>query len=331
MQITRTLATVLLSCSVSAALAQTTRYVEVCDASTAVGLGRDHFVVGDDEEHTLFIYRSGEPVPVGKVNLGAYLGVVPDRAEIGEIDIEGAARIGDRIYWIASHGANGKGEPQPTRRRFFATTVIENTPVPTVQPLKTQPYTELLEKALSDPRFASVLARASTLDPESDDGFSIEGLAATPNGELLIGFRNPRPQGKALVLPLRNPAAVLDEGADPVYGDLIHLDLGNRGIRSLEWGGTEYLIVGGPHDDRRKNRTALSFALYTWGGPGTQPMLIPKGKFSDTVNPEAVFRMNGTGRWYVLSDDGDVAVGDKKCKSKKVPAAQKSFRGMYLD
>ncbi|RQO59405.1 DUF3616 domain-containing protein [Variovorax sp. KBW07] len=332
MQATRTLiAALLLSCAASSAVqAQTTRYTGICDASAAVGIGRDHFVVGDDERHVLFVYRAGSPAAVGEVDLGAYLGAIDSKGEAEELDIEGAARIGDRIYWITSHGANGKGEPQPTRRRFFATTVVDSGPVPTVQALKTPPYTKLLEKALADPKLAQLFESASKLAPESEKGLNIEGLAATPDGQLLIGFRNPRPEGKALVLPLRNPAAVLDTGADPVFGEVIRLDLGQRGIRSLEWGGTDYRIVGGPHGDRKEDPKALSFELYKWAGAGTQPVLVPQNKFGD-INPEALFRMNTTGRWYVLSDDGGVAVGKHACKKKKVPVEKKGFRGMYLD
>ena len=33
---------------------------------------------------------------------------------------------------------------------------------------------------------------------EAEGGFNIEGLAAAPDGSLLIGLRNPIPQGRAL-------------------------------------------------------------------------------------------------------------------------------------
>lgn len=326
----RILGSTLLAFAAATAQGQVTRYVGICDASAAVGLGPDHFVVGDDEKHTLFVYRVGQPIAVDQVDLGAYLGAITNAGDAEEVDIEGAARIGDRIYWIASHGSNGKGLPQPVRRRFFATTAVENTLVPTVRPLATPPYTNLLEKALADPKLAPLLERASKLDPESGEGLSIEGLAATPNGELMIGLRNPRPHGQALVLPLRNPAAVLDKGADPLFGEVIRIDLGKRGIRSLEWSGSEYLIVGGPHGDRSKDPSALSFELFRWSGPGAQPTLVPQSKFAD-LHPEALFNIKGSGRWYVLSDDGDMPVGDKKCKSKKVPDEKKGFRGTFLD
>ena len=328
MQSKRLLIAAVLSCAAAAIQAQTTRYIGTCDASAAIGIGRDHFVVGDDEQHTLFVYRAGKPAAAAKVDLGRYLGAFDSHGEAGEIDIEGAARIGDRIYWISSHGANGKGQPQPTRRRFFATTIVSTASVPTVQALKTPPYTQLLEKALANPKLAPLFEDAAKRSPESEQGLSIEGLAATPDGQLLIGFRNPRPEGKALVLPLRNPAAVLDTGADPDFGELMHLDLGQRGIRSLEWGGDNYQIVGGPHGDRRNDPKALSFERYKWDGPGTQPTRVSQNKFGN-INPEVIFRMNGTGRWYVLSDDGDFPVGNQTCKDLK-EAKKKGFRGMFL-
>jgi len=330
MPVTRFAGAVFLTFATAAAQGQMTRYIGTCDASAAVGLGSDHFVVGDDEQSALSVYRVGDPTAVGRVDLGSYLGAAGRKEGAEEIDIEGAARIGDRIYWIASHGTNGKGQLQPSRRRFFATTIVENAPVPSVQPLDKRPHVDLLEKALAQPKIAQVLERAATLDPESEEGLSIEGLAATPRGELMIGFRNPRPQGQALILPLRNPAAVLDSGAEPVFGDMIRLDLGKRGIRSIEWSGTEYWIVGGPHGDRTKDPEALSFELFKWSGPGVQPVLVPQRKLAG-LNPEALFKVNGSGRWYVLSDDGDTTVEDKKCKSKKVAVEKKGFRGTYVD
>ena len=41
--------------------------------------------------------------------------------------------------------------------------------------------------------------------PESENGLNIEGLTKTPQGNLLIGFRNPIPEGRALLIPLNNP------------------------------------------------------------------------------------------------------------------------------
>jgi hypothetical protein len=300
------------------------RYVGMCDASAAVEVGKGYFVVGDDEKNKLNVYRIGAPNAVASLDLASYLGVVQPDGKSDETDIEGAARIGDRIYWITSHGANGEGKPQPSRRRLFFTDVVEDSAVPKLSAPKTSPYTALLDEIAATPELAIVFGDSSSQAPESPGGLGIEGLAATPEGELLIGFRNPRPQGHALVLPLRNPRAVLDSGAKPVFGKLRPLDLGGRGIRSLEWTGKDYVIVAGPFDDNG------SFALYRWSGQGADVEKVPQ-KVLSGLNPEAIFKVAKGGRLYVLSDDGDRKVGDEKCKSKKVPEDLKGFRGTYLN
>ena len=39
------------------------------------------------------------------------------------MDLEAAAALGNRIYWIGSHSTNSKGKANPSRRRLFATDV----------------------------------------------------------------------------------------------------------------------------------------------------------------------------------------------------------------
>ena len=75
-----------------------------CDASAAVALDADHFVVAGDEDNTLRVYRRGRPEPVGEAPLAAFLA-----SGNKESDLEAAAAVGQRIYWIASHGRNSKG------------------------------------------------------------------------------------------------------------------------------------------------------------------------------------------------------------------------------
>jgi hypothetical protein len=89
-----------------------------CDASAAVALDTEHFVVAGDEDNILRVYRHGRPEPVGEAPLAAFLGTADK-----ESDLEAAAAIGQRIYWIASHGRNSKGKLRPDRQRFFATDI----------------------------------------------------------------------------------------------------------------------------------------------------------------------------------------------------------------
>src|SRR5262249_34472668 len=91
------------------AFVQELQFKGVCDASAAVALDEDHFVVADDETSAVLVYSVSEPDKPVLIDLTQFLGPTD---ESREPDIEGAARIGDRIYWIGSHGLNSDAEPQ---------------------------------------------------------------------------------------------------------------------------------------------------------------------------------------------------------------------------
>lgn len=288
----------------------------MCDASAAVAIFPDVFVAASDEGAALRVYRQGRELPLLEFDLTNFLKL---EADDPEADIEGAAWLGDRIYWIGSHSRNSKGEKCPDRRRLFATktkSVGGDIHLETVG----EPYRHLLRDMKNDPNLARFdLDAAAELPAEAPNGLNIEGLAATPEGNLLIGFRNPIPDKKALLIPLKNPHKVLD-GADAKLGDPILLDLGGRGIRSLEYWPDQrtYLIVAGPFDDHG------SFRLYQWSGnPDDVPKAVDGLQFGE-LHPEALFVRDNTAREIqILSDDGDrrIEPSDKRCK-KSDPADQ---------
>ena len=283
-------------------------YRGMCDASAAAPLGPDRFVVANDERNQLKIYQRGQPDPVDVVDLSGFLGTKAHK----ESDLEGAATVGERIYWISSHGRNKKGDVQERRHRFFATDIVDGT----VKPVG-RPYTGLLADMIACEHLRQYqLDAASSMTPEADGAFNIEGLAATPEGTLLIGLRNPAPRGRALLIPLLNPGEVV-QGAQGRFGPAIELDLGGLAVRSLELVSGMYLIVAGPPADHG------SFALYTWSGqPGEQPELMLKEALSD-VRPEALFAIPGARRLQILSDDG----GDHV---KSLPESEQQFRSVTV-
>ena len=118
------IAAILLAASCAPAGAQAgpsiVEYSGMCDASAAVALDKDIFIVASDEDNILRIYRRGEPAATQSIPLDAFLEVDPDHAEA---DLEGATRIGGTIYWISSHGQNRDGKERPNRHRLFATTL----------------------------------------------------------------------------------------------------------------------------------------------------------------------------------------------------------------
>lgn len=291
-------------------LEETFAYRGMCDASAAAALDEHHFVVANDERNQLKVYKRGTADPVDIVDLAPFLGTKQHK----ESDLEGAATIGDRVYWISSHGRNGKGEEQQRRYRFFATEAHQRKPW--VQPVGA-PYAGLLDDLIAAEEMKPYkLVEAASRAPKLDGGFNIEGLAATPEGDLLIGLRNPAPAGKALVVHLRNPAEVV-EGAKARFGQVAEIDLGGRAIRSMELVGLAYMIVAGP-----TGKTG-DFALYRWSGDADEaPLELGHVDFRE-ARPEALFAIPGTHMVQILSDDG----GDH-CKD--IPEQQQSFQSVIV-
>ncbi|MDR5766158.1 MULTISPECIES: DUF3616 domain-containing protein [unclassified Caballeronia] len=310
-----------------------TTYRGLCNASAGIDLGKGYFVVGDDDIDSLVVYKYGRSDAVHEVKVGDYLNGAASADD--EADLEGAARIGDRIYWIASHSGK-KNESRPTRQHLFATRIVTKGAVPTVVPLDTKPYDKLLSALASDNRFEE-LNQAMSNGAEEDHGFNIEGLAATRNGGLLIGFRNPlvakadsQNAGKALVLELKNPADVVDHGANPAFGDLIRLDLGKRGVRSIELIDGEYFIVAGPFDGGTVGDPASRFAIFKWSGASDAKPRHWRDIEPSTFHAEGLFEIAGMRKIYLLSDDGDEQRICKKGRDKKKMTSDKTFRGMEI-
>lgn len=306
-------------------------YRAVCDASAAVYLGDGHFAVADDESDVLQVFRRGGGRPVGELRLTRYLNPGDRRpnAKPIEIDIEGAAAVGDRVYWISSHGRKKDGSVDPQRWRFFATDIDRRAPTPSLMPSNSKPYKSLLVDIAADSRLA-FLKEAAELKPESKGGFNIEGLAATPEGGMLIGFRNPQVNGAAVILPLTNPAALVDAGAKAKFDDPILLDLGGRGIRSLERVGNQYLIAAGPYGDADTSRAKPVFVLFRWSGKADQAPEMVRSLDFGSFRTEAMFFDPDADDLYLLSDDGTEPVGGKDCKDRKTPEQDKSFRGRAM-
>jgi hypothetical protein len=298
------------------AQAPITVYRMMCDASAAVALDADHFVVANDERNKLRIYKRGTAHPVESVDMSNFLGTQPKK----ESDLEGAAAIGSRIYWISSHGRNKDAEYQERRHRFFATDVQIGSGV-TIVPVN-KAYTALQTDLLAAPQLRPYeLGEAEKLAPEAVGGFNIEGLTATPDGQLLIGFRNPIRGQKALVVPLENPAAVI-AGKKAQFGAPIELDLGDRGIRSIELVGSSYIIVAGP-----PGKTG-TFRLYRWSGKADNTPSEIQGIDFQGLRPEALFAVPQTNTIQILSDDGDEQVDGVDCKDQS--EEKQSFRSIII-
>jgi len=293
----------------------------MCDASAAVALDEQTIIVADDEQNVFCLYRLDRPhEPLARVDWQRHLEIEPGD-EHPEADIEGAARLGDVIFWITSHGRNRNGKWRPNRHRLFAVSVRASEQGPTFEPFG-RPFFRLARDLADDPRLGA-LGLDDALGPRGervehlapkDQGLNIEALAAGTDGtSLWLGLRNPRPEGKALVVRLLNPREVLLRSETPRFGPPVLLSLAVRykeksialGIRAMAClpQTKSYLIVAGAHDQQDV------FAVYGWSGRADQaPSFLPEATRAVArakgFSPEAAVVWPGRERALLLSDDG---------------------------
>jgi hypothetical protein len=312
------------------------------DASGGVALDANTFLAIDDERNILCAYRrdqGGKPISV--IDLDPLLG---SRVKKGkppeEADFEAMTTLGGKVYVMGSHGRSRTGKWRPSRQCFLAVTVEMKAGVVTATPFGTV-RRDLVTELLADPRMAGLGLQKAMGSPgdSSEDlapketGLNIEGLGAMADGKgVLIGFRNPQVGGKALLVPLTNPAAFVAQGAKPVFGEPILLPLlvwkGDKrydaGVRDIAWAPRigVYLISAGPADARK------TFALYKWTGrPGDAPVLLEQATRAvaavEHFTPEAIIIYPNTDRFQLLSDDGSRRV--------QAPSADDCLPGEFQD
>ena len=335
-------------------------YRGTSDSSAAISLSEEIFIVADDENNVLRVYKiKGDGLPVFRYDLTDFLNIYPEHPEA---DIEGATMIGDTIYWISSHGRNKDGKIRPNRYRFFATSVkVENEKV-TIQPvgmpcrflihslLKTKHAQQIgLDKATRFDEANLTKSERKRLAPKSE-GLNIEGLCASPDGKTIyIGFRNPRPfdgsspGAQAIVVSLHNPRQVIEGRSAPNFGTPMLWDLGGLGIRSMEYSDFHkaFFIIAGPYDE------GLEFALYRWSGEKDSPP-VPVRNLNQGISnfkPEALICFKNSDKFLLLSDDGSIVIkvsspaeceegelnADGTCLNKYLTDQnKKTFRGIWL-
>jgi hypothetical protein len=313
-----------LSCGNAAA--EPYRFTEACDGSAVVGVGDGYFLDATDEDNLIRLYRMGSPEPVKSFALDDFLQTeLNKRGRRKEADIEAVAKVGNRLYWIGSHSRDRKGDLERSRFRFFATELTgsgANVKIAEVG----RPYDGLLASlAKLDTHVASALKSAEA-PPPSEGGINIEGLAAWTGDGILIGFRSPLIDGKALLVPMLNPAGVIDKNKkeEPSFGAPILLDLGGLGIRAIEPKGQgardSYWILAGPVKASDQSR------LYEWT-LGGQPVQSKVSLPAETTGSGEGLMVDSTGKLFASLDGGDV--GDPVCKDS--PLDMRSFVVVAID
>ena len=321
------------------------------DASTALALDGGLMLVGDDEANVLRVYdRDGGPA-LAELSFDAYLGLDGE-----ELDVEGSTRVGDTIVVIGSHGNSSSGRDQDHREWLFAAE-LQGEGADTR--LNFSGRFNGLEAALvawdgadAHGRGAGhygLAAAAASGSPERDNGLGIEGLTTSPDGQSLwLAFRAPVTEGgaarTALIVPLDNITDVLGgTGVAPAFGAPIELDLGGRGIRSIERNADgDYLVLAGPSGPASAD-VADDFRLYRWDGRvdaqgqaiglvqqavALDALLENGASFESIVEVPAAL---GDGSWVqLLQDNGDTLWSGQTQVSKDLPPDEQQFRGNWV-
>lgn len=289
-----------------------------CDGSAGVALDAEHFLVANDEDSVLRVYsRHGSSRPLAAVDFRKFLDLGTQNAES---DIEGLARIDSTIYAIGSHSRSKAGKKRKERRRFFALRYSWQDGEIRLRP-HGQPYDKLVEDFEESPLLQEVdFERAKRKAGNRRDGLNIEGLASTPQGGLLIGFRAPLLESQALLVPLLNPAEVAAAKAQPHFGPPKRVDLGGTGIRGMARRGASYLLAAESEDNLPN--------LFHWDGLAKRPKRI-MASLPQSLNPEAVLLFPDTEEIHLLSDDGNAKANGDDCNESK-KSERKHFRRVVL-
>ncbi len=260
-------------------------------------------VVEDEKSHPLSLVTIGADGSVDSTALTA--GLFQIFSGFWKLDdLEGLAldRAGF-VYGITSHSRDDDGDEKKSREKLVRFRV-EGTRV--VDPK----VVDGLKQALTS-RHAVLAAAAQVADVKANGGLNIEALEISPDQKrLLIGFRSPLRDGRALIASIENPSAIFESDEAPRIAPLLdELDLGGHGIRGLSYVPAmgAYLVIGGP-----TSREPANFDIWRWSGePGAPASRVKVPGLRSLEKAEGVSPavIGGVERIVIVSDDGNREAG----------------------
>lgn len=318
------------------------------DASTAIALPDNFMIVADDEANVLRVYPRGGGAAVQEWSYELY---GPKLTK--ELDLEAGTRIGDTLYFTGSNSNKKDGGDVPAERSHLFAVKVTGTGAATAfnyvgkfSLLEAQliAWDTTNAHGLGANHFGFAVSAGAGVVPERVDGFSIEGMTSAPGDTALwLGFRAPQTgstvRAKALIVPVQNHTAlVAGTATQATFGAPIELELGGRGIRSIDKGTDgNYLIVAGPAG-ASSPEVDRNFALFAWNGnANTAPVELSNdldalrketgGSFESTVVVPGPVKA-GT-EVQLLLDNGDTK-WDGATASKDLPVADQKFDGFVV-
>lgn len=214
-------------------------------------------------------------------------------------DLEGVAL--DRsgyIYAITSHSRDGDGDEKKSRDKLVRFRIEGDRVV-----------APMLARGLKPALVAThpVLAAAAEIqDVKAEGGLNIEALEISPDQQrLMIGFRSPLLDKRAIIACVENPAAIFEAGELPrISATLETLDLGGNGIRGMSYHPAldGYLVISGP-----AARERVHFQLWFWSGHRGEParrVAVPGLQGFEHAEGVSMAVIDGRQQIIIVSDDG---------------------------
>ncbi|MDP2810448.1 MAG: DUF3616 domain-containing protein [Rhodocyclaceae bacterium] len=255
-------------------------------------------VVEDEKQHPFSLLTIGPEGNVGSTPLSPGLPEADDGFRKLD-DLEGVALDSSgNLYAITSHSRDGDGDEKKSRDKLVRFRIEGDRVVASRVVRGLKPALVAAHPVLA--------AAAEVLDVKADGGLNIEALEISPDPQrLLIGFRSPLLDHRAVIACVENPSEIFESGEAPrISATLDTLDLGGHGIRGLSripvLGG--YLVISGPIA-----REQVQFQLWFWSGRRGDParrVTVPglQGfEHAEGVSPALI---EGRQRIVIVSDDG---------------------------
>ncbi len=278
--------------------------IGIYEPSAIQQLADGRFLVVEDEKQ--------HPFSLLTINLSGSVSAIPltpGPQEAGDAfwkldDLEGLAldRAG-YVYAITSHSRDGDGDEKKSRDKLVRFRVAGE-----------QVVAPKVVRGLKPALLAAhpVLASAAEIrDVKVGGGFNIEALEISADKQhLLIGFRSPLLDKRAIIASVENLAAIFDADEPPrVSPRLITLDLDGNGIRGMSYlpALEGYLLISGP-----VAREQMQFQLWFWSGHRDAParrISVPglQGfEHAEGISPAVI---DGRQCIMIVSDDGSREAG----------------------
>ena len=301
----------------------------LCEGSAAVWLGRNHVLVGDNEERgSLFAFELNDERLEVSQSVARSLG---DGVEIS--DIEAIVKMGsDQLLVFGSHGRNSRCRVRDNRRRFLRGTVTAEGVVATgsaVVAMRERISCERLfgEGAGNDPSLGALCERVDAVEQIADgvwdsarseaekeeaceeaQAFNAEGAVAVADGggeSVWVGLRSPliratageggQDRDMAVLLRMRG----LEEFA---FDAAAVVDLYGRGVRELAVSNGTVFVIAGPVADG-----AGDHGLWAFPSGELQPgaSIAPTFVAELPASAEGLAVIRSTGHVIIDGDQGD--------------------------